>query len=206
MRDLCKSLLSTASTDDSDCLNNLTSKLFVFWLIKLAKITNKEIDSFFKVRDETFSCFFNYCSKRRWSIFFYDWNTVFNHEAEFLRNHLQMRNNHLFSCILKEICHSSTSMWLHSWHWVIKRVNKRWDNRCVECFLELFWHIVWNLSNTMKCSMSDLRICMVKMCFKNWYHSRNFSRLVDIFANLWKRKDTSIFKSPVRFVSNSILN
>jgi hypothetical protein len=63
--------------------------------------------------------------------------------------------------------------------------------------LKLFRHIVGNLTDSVKRSISDLWIGMRTVLAQNWHHHGNFLRIVNVLANLTKRHNTSMFVPPV---------
>ena len=71
-----------------------------------------------------------------------------------------MGKDHFFAGVFEEVCDCGTGMRLDSGYWVIKSSDQSWDDCAVESILELFWHVICDLANTMERSVADLWINM----------------------------------------------
>ena len=71
-------------------------------------------------------------------------------------------------------------------------------------FLELFWHIVRNLANSVQRSIPNFWIWMATMLDQNWNHHSNFRRLIHVLTNLTECHQTCMFVAPVTIVLDCI--
>jgi len=71
-------------------------------------------------------------------------------------------------------------------------------------FLELFRHIVSDLTYRVQRSVSNFRVWMGAVLAQDWNHHGDLLRVVDVFTNLTEGHDTSVFVAPVCVVLDSV--
>jgi hypothetical protein len=67
----------------------------------------------------------------------------------------------------------------------------------VEVLLEFFSHIICHLANTMKGSISDLRIGVLEVLHNDGDHRCNLLDVIEIFSNLRESHESRILVSPI---------
>ena len=67
---------------------------------------------------------------------------------------------------------------------IFKECDHGWKHLITIGLLELFGHVITDLTDAMKCSVSDLGIWVTQMLNDNRYHGRDILDVVDIFADL----------------------
>ena len=119
---------------------------------------------------------------------------------------LHERSDNLFAAILNKVCKASASVRLNARDLIVKSRHHSRHGLGMEGLLEIVWHIISELTNAMKTSISDLRVLMLKVRENRWHHRGDLLDFIDILSDLRECHDTSVLVAPVSFISNSVLH
>lgn len=70
--------------------------------------------------------------------------------------------------------------------------------------LEFFRHVVRNLANSMKGSISNLGVGVHAVLAQNWNHHGDLGWFVNILTYLAECHDSGMFVAPVRVIRDSV--
>tara|TARA_B110000285_G_C15108785_1_gene609730 strand:- start:6 stop:395 length:390 start_codon:yes stop_codon:yes gene_type:complete len=94
-------------------------------------------------------------------IFFLDGNSGFDKWKKFLGNSLDLWGNKFFFGTVHEVGDGRGTMSRNSWNWIREGINKSWKDSLSKFRLEIFSHIITDLTNAMKGSISNSWVLML---------------------------------------------
>ena len=94
----------------------------------------------------------------------------------------------------------------NSVNWIVEQSNQTWKYLFTISLLELFGHVITDLSDTMKGCVSDFWVWMLKVLNNDWDHDTNVLNIIDILTNLWEGHECSILVSPVWIIVHCVVN
>lgn len=151
---------TNCSANDCDSFNNLSTELFKFRSAESNKLFHKELKGTLEIWSEFFFHFLGTSSHGCSSILFDHGNSFFNQIHKDLAALFNDRFNNIRSCMLKEISQCCTSMSGDTRYLIIHRLNESRNNSRMVILLEIVWHIIGQLTNSMEGCMSDFWISM----------------------------------------------
>ena len=114
--------------------------------------------------------------------------------------------NELLTGTVHEVGDGRAAMSRYSWNWIIKSNNQSWKNISAILLLEIFSHIVTDLTDAMEGSVSYLWVWMLQVLEHSWHHGSNVLDILDILSNLRESHQSSILVSPVALVGHHLLH
>lgn len=94
----------------------------------------------------------------------------------------------------------------YSRNWVVKSGNEGRKNRLAVSTLEVFSHIIRDLTNTVKGGETNSWISVLEMSQNYWNHSADILDIFYVFTNLRKSHEACIFIPPVSIILECIVD
>ena len=199
-------LFANSGANQGDSFNGLTTELLVGRGGELIEETDQELEGLPEVRGEVFLVAFGSGSQSSHSVLFNDGDTGLNHGTKLGADNLGVWLQHQWVDILEEVGARGACVSLNAGDGVVESLEEGGNDRGMVGLLEVLGHVVGKLTDRVEGSVSNLWVRVLQVLDQDGDHGSDFLSLINIFADLRERHDTSMLVAPVDIISDRIGN